>query len=81
MNQNKFSFKKQKLKIDFITLSTQNLNHKKLARYLFDSLASTHLGQGSTERKRFVCESRNQHQVSLDIIFMLRIPTLLECTK
>jgi hypothetical protein len=49
--QNKFSFEEQKLKIDFITLSTENLDHKKLARYLFDFFGfNCFLSQGNTRK-------------------------------
>lgn len=51
MTPNKFSFKNQSLKVDFITLSTQNLNPKKLARYLFNFFGfNCFLSQGNVRK-------------------------------
>ena len=76
MNQKKFSFKNQKLKIDFITLSTQNLNHKKLARYLFNSFGfNCFLSQGNTRKltETLFFDSKTKNTVIIRINYWNRI--------
>ena len=51
MNQNKFTFESQRLKVDFLTFSMKYFNTQKFAKYFFESHGfNCFVSNGNTRR-------------------------------